>query len=361
MNNINPHVRATLEAKMRKAQTAPAFVAPHPRAAATQQQPEPVLVIEPELELVSPDPADDDAPELQGNAVNPDPEHDNPPEPPADGAYGYQTHVVITPERAEYLIGLNAKNNRNKKESKIARMARDQRKGFWRDETGETVKISKSGFMIDGQNRMHAVVRSRTNIVVDIAWNVPDDRILVIDGNAPRSTADDFKIGEVADRFAAGPLVRWVMGWEKGNYLNYGGRLAPTRAEILDRYQKEPQAFDLAATYGRAAHQQVASVNMHAASMAFWLFSKLPDDGHAQAERFFAQFIDGLGLEQGSPVTILRNRMISARGRDYNKTEQLALMIKAWNAFRTGRSMGTSGRVVLGQNKLTNETFPMPK
>lgn len=347
-SNISP---AVAQATERRAQ-AVAFGEP---AAPAVVKPE---VVAPVAAPQEPD-EQDPAPELHGNAVQADPENDNPPTPPEDGEYGYQTRVVITPARAQALLEMNAANNRNKKESKITQMARDMRKNFWRDKTGETLKISKSGFMIDGQNRMNAVIRSGVTVVVDIAWNVPDDRILVIDGNSPRTTSDDFKFRDIADRFVGGPLVRWVVAWEKGNPMNHGGRLTPTRSEIQDRYLKEPSSFDTAAMFGRAAHQRIASVNSNAAAMAFWLFSKMPEEGAEKAEEFFDQFLNGLGLTAGSPIGALRDRFI-ANKKPLHRTAQVALMIRAWNAFRTGRSPGVSGRVSLGRDPLTNANFPMP-
>lgn len=289
------------------------------------------------------------------------PENDNPPKPPANGEYAYQTRVVITPARAQQLIDLNAANNRKRKESKVTRLARDMSKNLWVDKTGETVKISESGFMIDGQNRMYAVIRSRRTIVVDIAWNVPDDRMGVLDDVTPRNTSDDFKIMGVSDPYKVGPLVRWVLAWEKGNYLNHGGRLTPTRSEIRERYLKEPTSFDTAAMFGRAAHHQIGAVNATSAAMAYWLFAKMDNNGSEQAEQFFSSFIGGLELTGGSPVTVLRNRFTASRGRDFNRNEQLVLMIKAWNSFRSGRPGSTSGRVMVSRDRLTNENFPMPQ
>src|SRR3954465_10398667 len=102
MTNISPFVRQAMERRLAQARTA--FAAPDQ----SPPDPEPVPVQEPEQEVAAVLDDEDDEPGLHGDAVDPDPEHDTPPQPPADGAYGYQTHVVITPARAEYLIGLNA-------------------------------------------------------------------------------------------------------------------------------------------------------------------------------------------------------------------------------------------------------------
>lgn len=304
-------------------------------------------------------PVNDELPELDAPVLVA-PEDDNPPEIPQDGKYHYQSDVVITPDRARHLLDLNAENNRRKKESKVTGYARDMRKGLWKSRTGETVKVSSSGVMIDGQNRMHAVVRAGVPVTFDIVWNVPDDRMQVIDAGAPRTTADDFRIAGVADRTQAGALVQWALAWEKGNYMNHGGRMTPTRQEKLARYLQEPHAFDQAAMFGRATHNRVGNVVASAAALAFWLFAKMPDGGAEQAEVFFDQLIEGLELKAGSPVAALLARFNGRTGHDLTRQEQLALMIKAWNMFRSGRVTTPTSRVTLPKDRLTNDNFPMP-
>lgn len=360
-SNISPHVRAMLAKRTGGADAA--------SAAPISLKPEQVRRVTPPVadpfagpQTVFPEPgpvADDDDGLPEGQAVQADPENDNPPEPPTDGSYGYQEDVVITPDRAQHLVDLHPENQRRRKESSITRFARDMRRGKWKSRTGETIKVSASGLLIDGQNRMHAVIRAQSVVVFDIAWNVPDDRMLVIDGNSPRTTSDDFRIKGVADRFLGGALVRWVLAWEKGNYLAHGGRLTPTRSEVQERYEAEPTSFDQAAMFGRAAHHRIKAVNATAAAMAYFLFAKMPDGGQEMAEKFFESFIGGLELSAGSPVAALRDRMTASRGRDFNRNEQLALLIKAWNAYRTGRTTA-SGRIVVGKERLTNDRFPMP-
>lgn len=342
-SNISPHVRDMI------AKRASAVGSPFTPTTTDL----PLSTVEDEPVNVAPD---DELPPLAETET--DPENDPPLVVPDDGVYRYETDVVVTPARAKQLVDLNADNQRRRKESAITRFARDMRKGWWKSRTGETIKVSASGRLIDGQNRMHAVIRAGVPITFDIAWNVADDRMLVIDGGTARSTSDDFKITGVADRFLGGALVRWVLAWEKGNYLNHGGRLTPTRSEVRERYLQEPHSFDQAAMFGKAARHQVGTVNPSAAALAFWLFSKMPDGGAEQAEKFFDSFIGGLNLEPGDPVAALRNRFISVRGFGLNRAQQLTLMIKAWNSVRAG---GRSSRIDLPKDGLTNENFPMPR
>lgn len=280
------------------------------------------------------------------------------PSPPQDGQYAYQTGVLVTPEYADQLIENNVENNRNLKESAISRYARDMSKGYWKDKTGEAIKIDPDGKFIDGQNRMHAVRRANRPIVFDIAWNVPTDRMLVIDGGTGRTVKDDFKITGTADRFVGGPLVRWILGFEQGNYMNHGGRLTPTRSEINDRYSKEPQAIDTAAMYGRYCHHAISNLNATTAALAYWLFAKIDQDA---TEKFFDAMITGANLDPTMPVSALRNKIIAARPKEFDRYEQLTLFIRVWNMTRRGDSAPPSGRLTRPDRaSMTNETFIKP-
>lgn len=279
------------------------------------------------------------------------------PSPPTDGQYAYQQNVLVTPDYAKQLIEANVANNRNKKESSIIRYSRDMSKGFWESETGETIKISPDGKLLDGQNRMWAVVRSGRPIVFDIAWNVKLPKMLVIDNGTRRSSKDDFKIAGTHGSFNGGPLVNWIIAWEQGNFLNHGGRGTPTRSEVRDRYLREPQAIDSAVLYGRYAHQSISALNATSAALAFWLFAKLSQE---DAEKFFDGLMTGVDLSATSPVGSLRNRFLAMRTRELSRQEQAALLIRAWNAFRKPESAPPTGKVTLGREALTNLNYPKP-
>lgn len=279
------------------------------------------------------------------------------PSPPADGQYAYQENVLVTPDYAQQLIDANIENNRNLKESSITRYSRDMHKGFWQSQTGESIKISPEGKLIDGQNRMYAVIQADRPIVFDIAWNVSADRMLVIDNGSRRNTKDDFKISGTHAANNGGPVITWIIAWEGGNYLSHGGRLTPTRSEIRERYLKEPQAIDSAVLYGRYAHQSIPSMNATAAALAFWLFAKLDQEA---AEKFFDGLMTGIDLSSTNPIASLRNRFIGLKPRELSRQEQLALLIRCWNAFRKPELAPVTGKVTLGRNPLSNDNFPKP-
>jgi hypothetical protein len=263
---------------------------------------------------------------------------------------------VVTPQMAKAWLKMNADNNRLPKQGRIPAYARDMRSGSWNSETGETIKFAEDDTLIDGQNRLMAVILADVPVAFDVAYGLPADAMLVIDSGKPRSAGDALKIEGVSERPRVAAIVRWVIQWDGGNFLGSGGRtvLVPTNAEIVERYRKDAGYFDSAST--RASDCQRRNLSAGAvAGTAHVLFSRIDLE---QTHQFFDQFISGANLPDRSAVLALRNRLARARVDRLTRAEQLALFVRSWNNFRAGVSMD---RMVIAKGDLTNANFPQPK
>lgn len=266
--------------------------------------------------------------------------------------------VSVTPKLAAEWLTKNAENNRVPKKSRIPAYARDMVSGRWNSDSGETIKFDAYGTLIDGQNRLRAVVlagQANPNIVIDfdVARGLPTEAIRVIDSGASRIFADTLAFDGVTDRNRVGSVVRWVLNWEVGNYMG-SGKFSPTTAELWDRYRMDADLFTAAALRGSDATRQGLGVAA-AAGTAFYLFYTVDRDA---ASTFFDRYVSGAGLQSGSPILVLRNRMARVRLDRTNRQEQLALTVKAWNHWRDGREVSA---ILMPKGELTNLNFPRPK
>lgn len=108
-------------------------------------------------------------------------------------ADGIQFQVVeITPALAEEWLERNTRN-RTTKPHRIDAMCRTMAAGRWRL-THQGIAFDTDGVLIDGQNRLSAVVKSGLSIKMLVATNVPRDSMFAIDRGAMRSTADTLTI-----------------------------------------------------------------------------------------------------------------------------------------------------------------------
>ena len=70
---------------------------------------------------------------------------------------------TINAERAKHYLNLN-RNNRPVTESKVNQYFTEIQNGKWKEDTGEAIKISKQGFIIDGQHRLLALSKTKIEV-----------------------------------------------------------------------------------------------------------------------------------------------------------------------------------------------------
>src|SRR6187549_304978 len=257
----------------------------------------------------------------------------------ADDDYDFRIEQTeMTAREAKALLGRNIENNRNIRHGKVDQYVRDMLAGNW-PITGETVKVSKDGDLLDGQHRLTALLHAakiRPDIAVPmlVAYNVDASVMPVLDTGLPRGLHDLVGIvGIGGQTHLVVAVVRRVIQWEDGNFIGVSGRNGgvPTHTESLARLDKDVTGFVAAASRGRDL-QQARLAPGAPSGTAFYLFAKLDND---QAHTFFDHLLKGANLPETSPILVLRNRLV--RADRLRAHEFLALFVRAWNAWRDNR------------------------
>lgn len=262
--------------------------------------------------------------------------------------------TTVTPGLAKRWLAMNAENQRGIKRNKIAAYARDMLSGKWNSDSGETIKFDENGTLIDGQNRLHAVVTAGVPIDFDVATGLPASAMLVLDSGASRGGMDALRIAGATDTARSAAIVRWSIFWDAKLFMGSGGGLSPTNAEIVSRYRSDSGRYNAAATRGTDCQSRGISTG-RVAGMAFHLFTKID---HEEAHQFFDQIISGANLVENSGPLLLRNRMMRVKLDRITPAEQLALFVRAWNAFREEKTMT---QLIIVKGALSNVNFPQPK
>ncbi len=274
----------------------------------------------------------------------------------------FETNVTVTPGMAKEMLSRNVDNNRPLKTGAIASYARDMAAGNWRTGTGETIKFDTRRKLIDGQNRLHAVVKANVPVRFDIAHDVSVEVMPVLDTGVKRTAGDALIIDGVPQRNRLASVVRWAILCDAGFPMGRTGTVNPTNSEIVQRYHSQSDLFDGAAARGTDA-QRARITTGAVAGTAYYLFATAvmkasEEDGWFSADwhkDFFDAFISGAGLEPGSPILMVRNRLIKAKIDRLSRAEELCLLVKAWNAWRRGEH---PSRFDMPKGGLTNENFP---
>ena len=98
----------------------------------------------------------------------------------------------IGPDEAKAYLALN-RENRKVNLKKVEILANEMNAGKWKSSTGETIKISKSGRLLDGQHRLLAVIKAMVTIYLDFAEGLSESIMPVIDSGLKRSIANVFE------------------------------------------------------------------------------------------------------------------------------------------------------------------------
>jgi len=273
--------------------------------------------------------------------------------------YRFIPLVPVTPAFARRLIELNAENQRTHRHSLSDRYARDMATGRWIEKSGQTISVATNGRIINGQHRIHAVVKSGKTVHFDLNMGVDPDAIIVIDAGPGRSATDVIRTSGGRDLSGIAAIVRWVLMWEMGTPTGRGGRFAPTPMELSQRYESESDLFNTAAARGGDAYSRGLTTKA-VAGTAYFLFAKL---NKAVADDLFDQIVSGLNLKGGDlgAAYRLRARLIARTSTKLARHEQLALFVRAWNLYNTikgGKRVPVNGLVISSDGALTNDNFP---
>lgn len=246
------------------------------------------------------------------------------------------TYEDVSPVQAAYWLEHNAAI-RLLSELEIVKMARDMTNDRWRL-THQGLAFDPDGWLLDGQHRLNAIVRSGKTVRMAVTRNLTREAFDGMDIGRSRRTADLIKIRlSVHAAHELEVITRRALVWQAGTFMSRA--LRPTQAEILAAVEGENADLTLltAAEYAASWKSRPVLTNS-IAGFAWWLFNGCSPD-HCQ--EFMFQMETGVGLDKGDPAYTLRERLLRERqklkGKAHLKPEvPTALAIMAWNHYRRG-------------------------
>jgi len=258
---------------------------------------------------------------------------------------------LITPKVAERLLEHN-EHNRKLASPRVLMYANDMLLGRWKQDTGETIKISPEGRLLDGQNRLNAVIKSKTPIYFHVAYNVPDDVFDVIDTGKLRNASDVFTIEKIAFSTC---LPSIITAYEA---LNAGGgetsrqkNLKPTNKMLLDIYYSREKYWQ--STVLKTQNWYVSFAKIIAPSIIGGMYSIFYDINELDAEKFMNQLCNGYSIENNA-IILLRKKLMSDKIgiKKMGIYQKNAYIIKTWNCYRKKET------IKILKFDMTNEEFP---
>lgn len=233
--------------------------------------------------------------------------------------------LEITPALATRWLETNT-GNRKLTPEHVEYLAEQMKAGGWKL-TGDPIKLSHTGRLLDGQHRLNALIKADATLPFWVATNCEDNIFDVLDTGRVRKATDVVSIHTAAYPKEKAALVK--------NILHYKGeirkkwRVAP--AVILD-YVK---AHDLTlyVEQGTKWYNRCRLLNRSEWIYLYWLLHARHTD---EAYTFLNRLAHGTKIKAGDPVAVLRHRLEQSYGGRYafSSAERIGYVTKAWNAHR---------------------------
>jgi hypothetical protein len=232
--------------------------------------------------------------------------------------------------------------------------------GRWKV-TGDCIRFSPSGRLLDGQHRLLAVQLAKKSIQSYVIYNVDEDALSCIDTGIGRRTHDTLTLFNYPSASRLTALVRNLITYVAIEHFDshtlprHLGNISTS--DVVAVIDQEPDLMDIIRYVGHSP-QKAAMVGSPAIIGAlFFFFSRIDRE---LATYYVDRVIDGSALDADSTIYLVRDKLMVERAKyikmrsAWLKNSQAALWIKGWNALYSGQKQT---RKSFRWNPATNE-FP---
>lgn len=265
---------------------------------------------------------------------------------------------VVTPTIAADWL---AHNNRNRKPNSWRRFVDDMKNDRWVP-NGASIAFADDGTLLDGQNRLMAIVETDTAIPCVIVRGLPISAQDTTDIGDRRTLGNQLQIHGTPNAGTVASGLRYRVAFERW-MANDFNPFSFTTMEGIAAMEATPNAAEVASKascYGNKTPAKYAAGLM----AGVWLaVQSLASPGPDEVDAFFTTFHEyNVGLrvpdDRNDPIWMLREGIVNRRasslpGAQLPTIWLAAMTVKAWNLHRDGATVKT-----LKWSK--NEKFPTP-
>lgn len=262
---------------------------------------------------------------------------------------------LITPDTAKTMLKKNS-CNRPLRKSNLHYLSDEIKSGNWML-TGDPIKFSTKGILLDGQHRLNAIIMSGKSVETFVATDCDEKIFTVIDTGASRSASDVFVINGVPNSLEVGAVSRLIIKYKKGYFNKADTHIKKklSNESLLAFYKRNKTRIGEALETARYVKTFLPNVSKSIIGGLYFIFSEIDEK---KAEQFFESLSNGIDLEKDDPILLLRDKMIKERewsnNSGFNTVGNLALSFTAWNHFRKRKKLD---RLIWDRR---NEEMPEP-
>ena len=241
------------------------------------------------------------------------------------------TWVLITPDDATNILKYNDKNRRQKP-NLIDHYAQQLSVGNW-VMNGHSIKISESGMLLDGQNRLMAIIKAQKPMPTLLIEGLPISTFSSIDEGSKRTIADTLYVKGVGYSVVKGAVLR-IISARNQSKMHTGGAAKLSNSDSLVLWNMHKEEI----IYSVSICSQLKKVTLLPVSIYLHMQARKIDK--SQADLFFKSLCTGEFLGKRNPIFIVRRKLIENKLLKVNSPIiAYNLIAHAWNLYRDNKEV----------------------
>lgn len=256
--------------------------------------------------------------------------------------------INVTPDLAASWLNGNTVN-RKIREAAVNQYASDMIAGRW-TLTNDAICFSPEGLLLNGQHRLNAVVAADETVAMLVMRNVPVEVMGNMDAGIKRTGSDFFGFHGETNTAALASALKLALLYTDGRIYKDRKVQSVSNGEMQDFLAENPEIRD--SVVWIYANARTVDLSPTVKIVGHWLFSAAST--REQADTFFELLATRIGLPKGSPILALDSRIREMRRfkTRLNHREELSLLVKAWNYWRTGREVRSLAAKARGEVRI---------
>lgn len=239
--------------------------------------------------------------------------------------------IDVSPSIASDLLKLNTKNRRLSP-SRVEFLSAQMKSGQFIF-NGDSIRISESGVLLDGQHRLAAIVKSGTTQKMMIINGLADESFTTIDVGAARTSSDFLMLSGVKNSMALAAAGRLALSFEVTGSPDISTKWKQLSKKEIHDYSVKNTNLQKAVNFVEARKdlKRVAPPSI----TAFCLYHFMLKD-ERKALEFASEFESGEVSYKNSPVTAVRNAIIFGGARKESRKYICGILFKSFKSFCEG-------------------------
>lgn len=247
--------------------------------------------------------------------------------------------AIVTPQTATRWLETERINRPLQRVSMLTYRT-DMKAGRWAY-TADPIRFDWDGHLIDGKNRLFALSEITTRnfmIPFAVARGLDPESQMFMDQGARRTAGQQLGLKGIASGTAIAAGIKLAMVWERGQMFSdrWGMANPVTHTEVIEWAQTHPEVVAACQRFLNRM-RQIGLRPSSGLAFVVRVAPALPEE----LELFVSEMHTLENLKPGSPTLAFAKRLSRVRNDSnmiMSDTDQLAFLIRTWNAWVNGTS-----------------------